>query len=119
MINANELRIGNNVFSPLWDNDIVVDFDNIIFHEDFTPIKITGELLVSLGFKKYNDNYSLQTLHGLNTEKPSRIVIRKTSVGNWVVISPANRTIYLKSLHQLQNLYFALTGYELQLTNSN
>ena len=113
-MNANELRIGNIVHSPLWGTDVIVDIDNIRYHDDFTPVKITGDKLIEFGFEKHNDSYRKKTLHGFKTETPSRITIKYTACQNWVVIKPANRTIYLHSIHQLQNLYFALTSIELK-----
>lgn len=114
-MNANELRVGNLVYSPTWATEIIVDIENIGYHDDFYPIRITPERLIELGFKRYNDNYQKETLHGLKSERPSRISIKYTAASNWVVLRPANRTIYLHSIHQLQNLYYALTGTELTI----
>ncbi len=122
MIKANELRVGN-IFHTLIVKSITETGVNFSARyegyletpfEDLKPIPLTEDWLLKLGFEKYNDNYSIDTLHGLNSGKPSKLVIRYTELQNMVVVRPGNRTIYIKSVHQLQNLYFALTGEELE-----
>lgn len=113
---ATELRVGNIVHSPLWGTDVIVDIENIGYHEDFIPLDITDERLIEMGFEKYNDNYTINTLHGYLTEKTSKMSIKYTACKNWVVTRPANRTIFLKSINELQNLYYSLTGKELFLS---
>ena len=49
------------------------------------------------------------------TQKPINFRICHTAAGNFLVMSPANESIYLHSVHQLQNLFFALTQEELIL----
>ena len=121
-LSINELRIGNYI-SPLgigitkvegfciWDN--IIQSDNFAERElkEFQPIPLTEEWLLKFGFEKYTNNeFSFETkdfeisflngglklLCGEYAENP---------------ISLNNQ----KYVHQLQNLYFALTGTELTL----
>jgi hypothetical protein len=124
MIKANELRIGNLV---KYDNcvkviDVINDSKNIVEFEDgdtvyavfhCQPIPLTEEWLLKFGF--VDKNYTLE----LKAK-------RKTIVFNWFskVVSTGKRSGYysrkyrhIKYVHQLQNLYFALTGEELEVKN--
>jgi hypothetical protein len=119
MIKANELRIGNyfnynniafkvvkieNKYIGLDKED---DFGNYANIEDIEPISITKEILLKCGFKKLgNDNYSIGRINlGLNYNISIDI--------DYVPIHCLNGKI--KYLHQLQNLYFALTNEELKI----
>ena len=81
-----ELRIGN------WIKD----------GHEFNPIPLTEEWLLKFGFKKISE-------------------IGDYSNGNMTVILAISNKIYtlkrkrINHVHQLQNLYFALTGEELTL----
>ena len=110
---ATEIRIGNIVHNPIWGKDIIVDLENINYHEDFIPVRIDGEKLLSAGFEQHNENYQIDTLHGLLTKKPSKLVIKHTKAFNWVVTRPGNRTIYVHSINEIQNLFYCLTGREI------
>lgn len=144
MINANELRVGNYIYeifdSPISEKDkrviiinsingnygtIITLDDNITQLDYCEPIPITPEVLEKCGL--------YYCMKGTCSER------FKYQEGYWVLISS---TIYLKDggdgfsvetitysheecteisvikyLHQLQNLYFALTGEELAYTN--
>ena len=80
---------------------------------DCQPIPLTEEWLLKFGF--VDKNYTLE----LKAK-------RKTIVFNWFskVVSTGKRSGYysrkyrhIKYVHQLQNLYFALTGEELEVKN--
>jgi hypothetical protein len=106
---ANELRIGNLIFFPKGDVH-KVNYETIrllyttnqpIYHN---PIPLTEEWLLKFGFEKYDTNkYSINHFY-----------IRKigdefeTEVGECLY-----KTI--DYVHQLQNLYFALTDEELTM----
>lgn len=123
-----DLRIGNYI-SPLGIGYTKVEgfciWDNLIQSsdfaergiEDFEPIQLTEEWLLKFGFEKEIDKLSISiydnicisffcyehdddfiTLTNLNLE------------GNNVI---HNELKNIKYIHQLQNLYFALTGKEL------
>ena len=104
MIQPNELRIGNWVSGP--DNhQYQIKIEDLYFNH--VPILITNEILVKFGFEKISGYYSKSPIvitdrwveiEGYNYDYSGAIVEKKIC----------------KHLHQLQNLYFALTGEELE-----
>ena len=119
-MNASELRIGNYVrYSSL----IQVDGYKIAECEDypnrFTPILLTEEWLLKFGFEKDVDNSFVLGNLSIFTDKRFKENVfiqtktnRSFSGGQWVILND----LKIQHIHQLQNLYFALTGEELQLT---
>lgn len=119
MINANELRIGDII---LYDEDnlyckvltidtlgMTVDFMKNgeiewLEYENFSPIPLTPKILEKCGFDNYRvglwgNTYSLGVIKLLKDKEIYILVdIPKCEI---------------TSLHQLQNLYFALTNTEL------
>ena len=101
---AQELRIGNYL-----KKDVVVKIDaRSIFDiweetKEYQPIPLTEEWLLRFGFvsNPYQDRYENQSIH---------IECNKTRgvTELWIESMP-----HIKYVHQLQNLYFALTGEEL------
>lgn len=125
MIDSKELRIGNLV---LFDTEVdtiqslgrkYCDGENrrTWSYDRLHPIPLTEELLVKLGFDEYVDfgnntgDFDLIPLQGFSYN----IVTKKVRVMH----SPNPTSYRLKTeinyVHQLQNLYFALTGQELEL----
>ena len=118
---ATELRIGNLVNNP-YDEPTNVDF-NVLHYigvcvmnkqiiENYQPIPLTEEWLVKFGFKETTDNklilyYELSS--GAYLEKVGEVLMLFDRGG--YMLSHDN----LKHVHQLQNLYHALTGEELTL----
>lgn len=122
MIQANELRIGNYI---VFNEDdaiskvigIHTDIDGVdvqlndeetyIELRQFSGIELTEEILLKCGFKKKSYLYNLKNYH-----------IDLTNgfffIGNDHA-SSGNVDAFIKHLHQLQNLYFALTGKELEV----
>jgi len=100
---ANELRIGNLVYNPNLKEVRTLDILDIRDYaeqrliKDFEPIPLTEEWLVKFGLMSI-----------------------KTELGFWnngdaIYFSYGfEKSIELKYVHQLQNLYFALTGEELK-----
>ena len=121
-IRANDLRIGNWVkYHSKFEKVILIDGDGYIgLHEsEVIPesalglkyIPLTEEILLKAGFIKKGDWYFLDILClGYITRDDVLQTEIKTSlnIDKWVVID-------IKYLHQLQNLYFALTGEELKI----
>lgn len=125
MINANELRIGNmvNWCNPLDNkNEIVAinnrDFDLIIeknMGHLYSPIPLTPEVLEAAGFKNVQGDYWIIV---------NELMISFDSVWWWTnswqadgefgfdVLAPFKEIQYL---HQLQNLYWCLSGEELKI----
>lgn len=112
MIQANELRIGNRI--KLGSNEIIVSKETIYNVENFpklySPIPLSEEWLVKFGFTEkkkwfYKENFLLGYL---STDDHLQAEWKFGGVeGTWNLID-------IKYVHQLQNLYFALTGQELE-----
>jgi hypothetical protein len=116
---ANELRIGNLIrFNNLIEKEKIVTVTGrflLPFSEDvgdisnyYQPIPLTEEWLLKFGFEKigeywYKDRFFIEMLFG-------RLNLRITI--NNAESAYANSVQYV---HQLQNLYFALTGNELEI----
>ena len=111
MIQANELRIGNwmmgNVPFQIEPNDIGLDY----YHEQqkgvsrWEPIPLTEEWLIKFGFKRLFDKFWMKKHLLLNNG-----FVPMFTDGNYHEEEIGEQ---LKYVHQLQNLYFALTGEEL------
>ena len=128
MIKANELRVGNIVSAPvlprsenkcyhvitnIGDNyacmiNLPDGFSQLMPFEDIEPIPLTGEILWKCGF--FNDGSYFSIKIG-----ECYLTIDKYDFSWTIGISyEANGTfLKIKYLHQLQNLYFAMSGEEL------
>ena len=125
---SNELRIGN-YYQYAGDNGIIYtkvkeikhnqfgllgDFDGVNF-EICKPIELTEEWLLKFGFIQQGviiNNNGLTEQCGINYFIKNNIVYSLSD--NQVELDNPNVFLCnLKYVHQLQNLYFALTGKEL------
>jgi hypothetical protein len=130
MINASELMVGNWVqFISTGDYEQVEDIQtheqnpavNRVDVGDIVPIPITPEILERIGFLKTENRYAscgfYYTLEYTHDPKPGHFLekvklVSQTGIDveivglNWV------KCIFV---HQLQNLYFVLTGEPLQI----
>ena len=122
----NEIRVGNWLIDPrAYDKELNKKFGvddspyfkvtarDIQFAEEYKPIPLTEEILLKCGWGKgeyyseYIDNVSLkQEVLGYNVN--AKMLYIETNAD----IIEINHIHYL---HQLQNLYFALTGQELEV----
>lgn len=129
---ANELRIGNIVLTT---RDFLARAttwsDTLISHEDiygiacgndhhYKPIPLTEEWLLKLGFKYDADNDKLFLFLPIHEFCTDRLSFRK-SEGHICLEVQVFRTLFehTKYVHQLQNLYFTLTGKELTIGGNN
>ena len=125
---VNELRIGNYI---LFDNDVydVRGFVNervkihkkeVYIGQLFKPIPLTEEWLLNFGFEKHHQSFYNKTLCVREVEYLwfYSIYPLKNSIIPLVNMSAQATGHYIKYVHQLQNLYFALTGEELKLLNN-
>jgi hypothetical protein len=85
---------------------------------DIEPIPLTEEWLLKFGFEKGEDEYNFNgfDLENRNTDlflSVDKIIKLKDNFGCWYFGAYLRE---LKHVHQLQNLYFALTNRELKLT---
>lgn len=110
MIQANELRIGNWVnHNPSGVNFKIISYHfNELFSDPnkplIKPIPLTEKWLLRFGFFKSSLDYF----------KKKGIIVKKEDDGRFECFlgSSIPRLLHV---HQLQNLYFALTGEELTL----
>jgi hypothetical protein len=112
-MNANELRIGNLIqqgeIKNFWEKGVHVGFGKCYGFNELNPIPLTEEWLLKFGFKHIKDNwYNIFSNENtfnvyLFTDKRFRIEIVNQSI------------CVLNHVHQLQNLYFALTNKELKI----
>lgn len=89
-------------------------------NEHLEPIPLTEEWLIKFGFEKSKDDPCPYD-DGEFTLKSKRFTVFKkhpithNSVHGWFINNQNFSEINLKYVHQLQNLYFALTGTELTI----
>ena len=131
---ASELRIGNFIEQPnrvgkvseIWGEAVKIEgYNNGYDYNHTSPIELNEQWLIDLGFEKilfydidghyyklelsdepFNDLYLLSD-EGLDGNFSSVEIIEHSD------------TFKYKYVHQVQNLYFALTGKELTLKNKN
>lgn len=120
---ASELRLGNLVsnmnprhndriltIESIGDNHEVNVFYRKYLLSELEPIPLTEEWFLKFGFKKVGTNFELDFFVLWYSSYQNCFVWRFMNID-----SNADRPISLKYVHQLQNLYFALTGEELTL----
>lgn len=118
MIQANELRIGNwydhngsyrqvtpNTIEEVWEGERIY----------VNPIPLTPEILEKCGFEPTTDmpnEYFIRLSNGIDKLIVCNGKVTVVIFGSRILTSWYN---HVNSLHQLQNLYFALTGKELNV----
>lgn len=118
---ANELRIGNYleftdtmvcaVTSIRSKNEFVVNDQWSSYATEVRPIPLTEKWLLKFGFEKHGEWYCIRGNNMLSINVS--IKHNKTTVGENEEYEIDN----MNFVHQLQNLYFALTGTELKTKN--
>ena len=111
---TNELRIGNWVLSCSEGIETKVGMIAVGIDIHFKPIPLTEEWLLNFGFEKRID-----CINSLYCILAGRVLLEYDFRYN--TIDMINRVnfhidIHIQYVHQLQNLYFALTGEELTIT---
>ena len=131
---VNELRIGNLIEYRIQDDlddrkdwwevskidatDLCILESNIDY--DFRPIPLTEEWLLKFGFnKEYQKGYI-----GIDVCNSDFVLTEPLKMGEWQTnytfqfeTGSVPKFKEIKYVHQLQNIYFALTGEELILKN--
>jgi len=135
-MNAKELRLGNYInhkFDELEFNEVVgVDWEFIylsnitcdyVSFDDCEPILLTEEWLLKMGFEllhEYEHDFT-EKIFGINiTDCNNEEKLRISLPFQTIEIGDEDSSYYvaninIKHVHQLQNLYFALTGEELTI----
>lgn len=126
MIDPKELRIGNLVQRPkklrneVLDGGLIYYGINVIMLRDcehygkdwaFEPIPLNEKWFFRFGFTKHHADFG------------DKIIMFKKSKSGWIWMlypkelgsAEENRSQPLKYVHQLQNLYYAITGKELKI----
>ena len=109
----NELRIGNYVSL----HGILITMRDSDFNFDesyFKPITLTEEWLLKFGFVRHHADYANDVIYIKNILDNTEFEwgVYPNTLGSGIQIQ--NRNL-LKYVHQLQNLYFALTNKELTI----
>ena len=111
MMKENELRVG--VYIYYCEEVFEVDAECIKMHmgddldDAYRPIQLTEEWLLKFGFEVYKFDHKENQYRF----KDRLIVIRDNLFCDY------GTGVIIKHVHQLQNLYFALTGEELKSNN--
>lgn len=134
MIDTKDIRLGNLVLdkhgkpcrvSEIGKTGIKVEGGPGTYRQyagEFSPIKITEELLPSIGFEKSTDNWVGDCQYERIWECDTFDIVW---IGNCDCYRMVNRcgdphyesidSFQIHNVHQLQNLYYALTGKELKV----
>jgi hypothetical protein len=120
MIQANELRLGNLIlknneiyeisslfFVDLHDGTIRENYNNSYIIE---PIPLTEEWILKFGLKK--TKYKSDIIYDFGLQNSTYITIDKNDLSYFMWDEYLTS---IKYVHQLQNLYFALTNNELEI----
>jgi len=119
MIKANELRIGNLVryedrnfkiyalSKELPCLDTIEYGIGVVSYKTIQPIELTEDILIKCGFEWRNEHRGVGAIMDFN----------KQSIGLMEngEVRYLNCWVKLEYLHQLQNLYYCLTGKELEI----
>ena len=119
---ASELRIGNYVYHEVWKNDIPLGIFNIANFEagleSIKPIPLTEEWLLRFGFELKEEFYQEGLLDTFMFHKDNIVDVEFSDNHKKLYWYDNYSSIYHQDIlyvHQLQNLYFALTGEELTI----
>lgn len=129
MIEIKELRVGNLIYN---DNKIIkvkdIKTDNISINNksisEFTPILINKNILLNCGFE-YNGEYYWRSVNGSSNLYLTENKYDKYYAGDWLFSVKGTTPTRISgfstiiSLHILQNLYYFLSGEELNINIDN
>jgi len=125
MIHKTEVRVGNKIMfsddSSIFEVsgihefglDVVNDIEETyIEYDQFEPIPLTEELLLKCGFEYTDEEKEFLQLSVFRTFK-----LNADNSDNFssVTFRINDTTIEITSIHQLQNIFFALTNQELKI----
>jgi hypothetical protein len=122
MIQPNEVRLGNLIKSPKGDRVKVTGFfENLIYYnkgekedlQHFEPIPLTAEILLQSGFEKTVavNSLVLYRINKLVAEIFDDGRVNFSTIGSEFY----EHICFCRYTHQLQNLFFVITGRELEI----
>jgi len=131
MIKAQELRLGNlfqycgNSYECLGALQLMTYYQpkedigqRLAYYTDIKPIPLTEEWLLKFGFEKRTGKYIGNCwAFGINPRTEDYLIALEQINENQDFFYQ-NSFFDIKSVHQLQNLYFALTGEELSIVET-
>ncbi len=125
MIKANELRIGNHtregVIKCFYESGVHIGMGRCFKFNELQPIPLTEEWLLKFGFVITVDPENVHYKKVVNNDfNESFVINRKVGyevfyIGHKDCNDYLHFTTQIKHVHQLQNLYFALTNEELKI----
>lgn len=122
MIKPEEFRIGSTVWLKSKDKPYTIasghDIDEGIDSDDFEPVPLTEEWLLKFGFEKGSNETNKKCFY----KRDFVFIFYSDGIGGrfskCFFQSACTHTLSeIKYVHQLQNLFYALTGEELQIKN--
>ena len=115
---ANELRIGNYITFDTVDKPSYFEINLFNYLDRLKPIPLTEEWLLKAGFMY--KNYHPTTIGSTNIFGSGLYISQMINNGFSLVFQTDKKSFYfefsdryIKYVHELQNIYFALTGVEL------
>jgi hypothetical protein len=124
MIQSSELRIGNLIEFPKkgYKGNTVADIFNISTDKlnyfagplDCNPIPLTEEWMLGFGFDKEEKDFGPPIWDGYTEFSLNGYCFMQDRDAAWFLTGYNWNTEHFKYVHQLQNLYHALTGTELK-----
>lgn len=131
MINLKELRVDNWVYNSYTKQNTQVypmmipqlhrleKENGSLKNCNIEPIPLTEEILLKCGFYEdvsgFVQSFIISYWNNIRTVKTQFEIVLDDVNGPVGIFVSGNNVIYLRSLHQLQNLYFAITGQELKI----
>lgn len=135
MINAKDLRIGNLIlFNPkkgiericlvmeIKEKEIIVKDNGLnlsLFELEFQPIPLTPDMLQKCGFEKwFVEDYETNDVYEKSIDDDLSIEITSLKNGDFILcvrVDEYRLSKPFRFIHQLQNLYYALTQTELNI----
>ena len=130
MIDSKELRIGNKILrmgnvvtvstiddcrEEHYSSFLIGNYEDLASYspKEYEPIPLTPEMLERCGFEEiYKSDFTIRFDYKLNGKIGAGWNLIN---GHFHVRYIGEKFTHVKQLHQLQNLYFALTGEELEI----
>lgn len=115
MIQATELRIGNWVLGIVGQPERVVKLQAGAVYQWNNPIELTEEILLKCGFGGFDGNKFFEISIKETSNKMVWLAFSKEKSFVTIRVNEMGFKVKMQYLHQLQNLYYALTGEELEV----